>query len=93
MLDDTTTSPARNRHERRLLEALDPDALLRPDEAAQLIGLTTRFLEARRLRGGGPPFVKISARAIRYRRRDLLDWTASLVRTSTSDTGAAPCAD
>ncbi len=68
--------------------ATDPDALLRPDQAAQLIGLTTRFLEARRLRGGGPPFVRISARAIRYRRRDLLAWTASLVRTKTADSGA-----
>lgn len=86
-METTTTSPARNRHERRLLEALDPDALLRPDQAAQLIGLTTRFLEARRLRGGGPLFVRISARAIRYRRRDLLEWAAGLVRRSTADTG------
>jgi hypothetical protein len=77
MLDKTTPT------------ATDLDALLRPDQAAQFIGLTTRFLEARRLRGGGPPFVRISVRAIRYRRRDLLEWTESLVRSSTSDTGAA----
>ena len=65
--------------------AADPDALLRPEAAAELLAFTPRALEAWRQRGGGPPFVRVSARAIRYRRSDLLDWAQARVRCSTSD--------
>jgi hypothetical protein len=61
--------------------------LLTEQEAAELIGFTPRFLQERRFRGGGPPFVKISARAIRYRPSDLAAWAAERLRTSTSDRG------
>ena len=61
--------------------------LLTEDEAAELIGFTPRFLQERRFRGGGPPFVRVSARAIRYRPVDLEEWAAKRLRTSTSDTG------
>ena len=44
----------------------DPDALLRPVDAAALLGFTKRALEAWRHRGGGPAFVRVSARAVRY---------------------------
>ena len=50
----------------------DPDLLLRPGQAAELLGFTPRALEAWRHRGGGLLFVRVSARAVRYRRRDLL---------------------
>jgi hypothetical protein len=65
----------------------DPLALLTEADAAKLLRFTPRFLQARRVRGDGPKFLKISARAVRYRRSDLLEWEQSLVRTSTSDTG------
>ena len=65
----------------------DPLALLTEAEAARLLKFTPRFLQARRVRGDGPKFLKISARAVRYRRIDLLEWERSLVRTSTSDRG------
>ena len=61
--------------------------LLTEDEAAELIGFTPCFLQERRFRGGGPPFVKVSARAIRYRPEDLAAWAADRLRTSTSDPG------
>jgi predicted DNA-binding transcriptional regulator AlpA len=61
--------------------------LLTEDEAADLIGFTARFLQERRHRGGGPKFVKVSARAVRYRPADLNEWAAERVRTSTSDPG------
>lgn len=64
-----------------------PRILLTESEAAERIGLTKRFLASRRYRGGGPPFVRISARCIRYRPEDLEEWAAERVRTSTSDEG------
>jgi len=62
----------------------DPEALLRPGEAAKLLGFTPRALEAWRQRGSGPPFVRVSSRAIRYRRADLAAWAEGRVYQSTS---------
>src|SRR5579862_2169048 len=64
----------------------DPDVLLFGAEAAYLAGLSVRTFEALRLRGGGPPYVKLG-RAVRYRRGDVLAWTAAKLRRSTSDSG------
>jgi hypothetical protein len=64
--------------------------LLTEREAAEAIGLTPRFLTERRRLGGGPPFVRISARCIRYRPEDIQHWARERIRTSTSDhSGAA----
>ena len=63
----------------------ESDALLRPREAAAFLGFTTRALEAWRQRGGGPRFVRVSSRAIRYRRKDLQAWTKERLRRSTSE--------
>lgn len=61
--------------------------LITEDEAAKLLGFTCRFLQERRFRGGGPRYVKVSARAVRYRPEDLAAWAAERLRTSTSDPG------
>jgi DNA-binding transcriptional MerR regulator len=53
--------------------ATDDDHLLTELQAASLLNLSVRTLQAWRARGAGPPFVK-AGRAIRYRRRDLLRW-------------------
>ncbi len=66
----------------------DPDALLFGAEMAYLLGLSVRTLEGLRLRGGGPPYVKL-LRNVRYRRGDGLAWAASKLRHSTSDRGEA----
>ena len=65
------------------------DALLYTVEAAFLTGLSRRTMESLRLRGGGPPYLQITPRAIRYRRRDLDKWLDARQRRSTSDPG--PC--
>lgn len=53
------------------------DAILVDEqEAAERINLTPRFLQERRRRGDGPPYVKISSRCIRYRPEDLRKWAA-----------------
>lgn len=65
---------------------LDPAALLKPEEAAEIISLTPRALEAWRSRGGGPRYVKVSAHCVRYRRVDLMDWAEGRLRAGTRDT-------
>ena len=52
-----------------------PDVLLTQQEAAKLIGVEPRTLEAWRARGSYQlPFVKIGPRIVRYRLRDLEAW-------------------
>jgi hypothetical protein len=68
--------------------AAPPRLLLTEEEAAHALGFTSRFLQNRRHRGDGPRYVRISARAIRYRPEDLAEFAAKLVRTSTSDPGS-----
>ena len=54
-------------------------------QAARFLGFTPRALQAWRINGRGPQFVRVSSRAIRYRRKDLIDWAAERLRTSTSE--------
>lgn len=51
--------------------------LINEHEAADYIGHSVR--------GGGPRFVKISGRSIRYRRCDLNEWIEARLVRSTSD--------
>lgn len=61
------------------------DHLLTTRQAASYLNFSPRALESWRLKGGGPRHVRISARAIRYRRADLDDWITDRLRDSTSD--------
>ena len=66
----------------------DPDYLSRminEHEAAIYIGHSVRALQNWRVRGGGPIYVKVSARSIRYRRRDLVAWVESRLVSNTSE--------
>ena len=67
-----------------------PDAdywhsLIDENEAATFLNLSARTLQGLRYRGGGPPFVRISSRCLKYRRLDCRNWAESRLRTSTSD--------
>jgi predicted DNA-binding transcriptional regulator AlpA len=64
------------------------ESLLDERQAAEILGLSVRFLQNRRYVGGGPPFVKISARAVRYRPSDLERWVEEHIQSSTAE-GAA----
>ncbi len=66
----------------------DPDQLMRQEQAALILGVTPRCLENWRWRGGGPRWVQISTRCIRYRRSDLIQFVEERVKTNTSDVGA-----
>jgi predicted DNA-binding transcriptional regulator AlpA len=65
------------------------DRLIDEYEAADFLGFSVRALQNWRVRGGGPRFVKVSGRSVRYRRRDLIDWAERNLRSSTSDERAA----
>jgi predicted DNA-binding transcriptional regulator AlpA len=62
-----------------------PRLLMTEGQAAAVIGLSPRFLQARRYRGDGPQFVRISSRCVRYRPEDLDTWVRERVRASTSE--------
>lgn len=59
--------------------------LLDEQSAARFLGFTPRALQAWRQRGGGPQFVRISSRAVRYRKQDLVAWAENRLKRSTSE--------
>ena len=69
----------------------DPEywhGLITEREAAAFLGFTVRCLQNWRSRGGGPRYIKIHGRCIRYRRVDLRGFAEARMRSSTS--GASP---
>ncbi|HPP03131.1 MAG TPA: helix-turn-helix domain-containing protein, partial [bacterium] len=56
-------------------------------QAAKIMGVSPRSLQAWRLRGGGPAFVRVSKRCIRYRLADIQAWAGERLARSTSDPG------
>ena len=65
------------------------DAFIPEKEAATYLGLTPRALQGWRQKGGGPRYVALSSRCLRYTRRWLREHAEARTRTSTSDPGAA----
>ena len=64
-------------------------SLIDEKTAAAFLDLTDRTMQAMRQRGGGPRFVRISARCVKYRRIDLKSYVEARLRSSTSDCGEA----
>jgi len=64
-------------------------ALVNEIEAAHFLGVSVRSMQGFRYRGGGPRFIRISGRCIKYRRIDLRAWSERRLCTSTSDPGMA----
>jgi excisionase family DNA binding protein len=54
------------------------------EEAARYLGLSSSLLNKLRLTGGGPVFLRLAGRAIRYRRADLDAWANASAMASTS---------
>ena len=54
-------------------------------EASHYTGLASATLEKLRCTGGGPPFIRYSRRAVRYRVVDLDSWMSALTFMSTSE--------
>ena len=59
--------------------------LIGEEVAARFLKLTIRYLQAKRSKGGGPRFIRLSARCIRYRRIDLREWAEDRLVSNTSE--------
>ena len=64
-----------------------PQRNLKTEEAAEVLGVSGRYLEDLRYRGGGPQFIRLGRRCVRYRPRDLARFIAERTVCSTSDRG------
>ncbi|AML50929.1 helix-turn-helix transcriptional regulator [Falsihalocynthiibacter arcticus] len=52
----------------------DPNRLMDEKEAASLICYSVRALQNWRHRGGGPKYVRVSSRSIRYAYSEVMEW-------------------
>lgn len=59
--------------------------LLTTKEAAKYLGLSKAFLERDRWAGASIPFLRVGARAVRYRVSDLERFLNSRIKHSTSE--------
>lgn len=64
------------------------EVLLDEKQAAAFLKLKVHTMQVWRLKGYGPPHLRLSARAVRYRESDLNAWLQTRTRQSTSDVGA-----
>jgi predicted DNA-binding transcriptional regulator AlpA len=60
------------------------ERLLTPKEAAHFLRVSLSWLAKARMRGDGPPYIRIG-RSIRYSEAALLQWMKSRQRLSTSE--------
>lgn len=60
---------AQNNHDP---STLDPETLLREEQAARFLGVSIRALANWRAKGIGPTVIRLSHRCVRYRRKDLI---------------------
>ena len=63
--------------------------LLTIQAAATHLGVHRSFLDRRRVAGGGPRYIRLSARVIRYDPDDLDEWLAGSRRANTSEISEA----
>ncbi len=59
------------------------DPMLSTKQAAEFLGISRRTLEKFRMTGGGPRYVAISGRCVRYDPADLEAWLDSKKRVNT----------
>jgi hypothetical protein len=82
--------PNRLPHLVRRLVTLAPDAYYLPSEVAAYMRVSLATLEYWRRVGGGPDFVRLKNRQIRYYGQDVRAWMQQQRRRTTSDASSAP---
>ncbi len=65
----------------------DSGVLLDERGLSGMLGVSVRTVQAWRVKGGGPVFVKINNRLVRYRQSDVEAWLTSLLASNTSVLG------
>jgi hypothetical protein len=63
----------------------DPDDLMTISEVAAWLRVSLIWLHIGRMKGYGPPFVRIAPRHIRYKRSDVLAWLKARTYRSTDE--------
>lgn len=61
------------------------DRLLTPTELAERLGVSVGTLANMRWRGGGPPYIRMSGRCVRYRPSAVEKWISEREVSSTSE--------
>jgi predicted DNA-binding transcriptional regulator AlpA len=61
------------------------ERLLTPKEAAHFLRVSLSWLAKVRMRGDGPPYIRVSPRSIRYTEAALIQWMKLRQRLSTSE--------
>ncbi|MFA7275361.1 MAG: hypothetical protein WC043_01000 [Pseudobdellovibrionaceae bacterium] len=64
---------------------LDPELHIDEKRAAIYLGISPRTLQGYRVKGGGPEFLKISHKVVRYKVADLIKWAESRKKRNTSE--------
>lgn len=59
--------------------------LLTETEAADYLGVSPRTLSNFRTRGGGPDYIKVGSKSVRYDLKDLQEYIADRRQNSTSE--------
>jgi predicted DNA-binding transcriptional regulator AlpA len=55
-------------------KAVTPSLVLTPKEAAKLLKVSASWLAKARMRGDGPPYIKVGGRSVRYTEVALIQW-------------------
>jgi predicted DNA-binding transcriptional regulator AlpA len=63
----------------------DPDELLSDSQLSELTGLSVQWFQIARVRGFGPPFVRLSPRRVRTRRADYVAWLRARTHRSSAE--------
>src|SRR5271166_3230313 len=66
-------------------EHIAPPRRMRRKAAAKYLGVSEGFLEKAAVRGGGPPYIRLSARLVLYERSDLDGWAAARRVANTAE--------
>jgi len=67
------------------MQEISDDRLYSIEEVADYLGLSRAALAQMRYEKRGPVFVKVSARVVKYRGKELRAWIDTRLRSSTED--------
>ncbi len=65
------------------LNTFDQEELVATKDVAKRTGTSSRLWDALRCKGGGPYYVRISSRCVRYRWGDVISWLSERRLTHT----------
>jgi len=66
-------------------ESADDDVLLNTRQLADWLNLSMQWAEIGRVKGYGPPFIKLGPRYVRYRKGDVRAWLRNRAHASTAE--------